>query len=77
MLATDPGPIQSRRQQAELLSRHRHRTVPDWWPNELARLQPLRGQDHAGAIPINVTQAIKTLRAEDEHIATIGIGRQR
>ena len=77
MLAADPGPIQSRDQQPELLSRHRHRTVPDWWPNELARLQPIRGQDHSGAIPIDLTQAIKTLGAEDEHIATIGIRRQR
>lgn len=47
MPAIDPCPIQPGEQKAKLLGRHRHRTVPDRWPNELASLQPLRRQDHA------------------------------
>ena len=75
--ASSLRPIQAGQEQPELLARQPHRTIPGSRPGEPATLKPLRGQNHATAIPKDQSQPVGAARSEDEDITAIRVGCER
>src|SRR6516162_8307316 len=71
-----PSPIESIQQHGELRCTQMNDTVADRRPGKPTLLQPLRDQHHAAAVPRQQLDPVRTLRAENKHVAAVWVGAQ-
>src|SRR5271165_3108742 len=63
-------------QHRQLRPRHPHRPLPNRRPGEVAVLKPLGRQNKTRAVKNQELQAIRSLRAEHENVAAVGLAGQ-
>jgi uncharacterized protein (DUF58 family) len=73
----DPPPVQPVEQRRQLSGRQPHHSILHLRPAELAILQPLRIEAHAGAVPEDQLDPIRALGTEDIDRTAEGIGVHR